>query len=298
MKRLLRLTSFLIISLIIGVFSVFTLLSWQQANKFVFLERRSLALGKNADLYQEVEFSSVDSLTLRGWFLAPTRADGASILFVHGHGGNRNDFDDWAESFTTEGYGLLLFDLRAQGESDGDYITMGVNEAGDVVQAYNFLISQEGVNPERIGIFGHSMGAATAILATAQIPQTRVLVASAPYTSIRNLLNDRIPTTVGIPALFFPDMIVAMSSSLSKTDYNQASPLAVINDIHQPVLFMAGAIDATIPPNHSGILYAAANEPKELYIIEGANHNDMFDTRLADFLALVHPFLERYLINE
>ena len=174
---------------------------------------------------------------------------------------------------------------------------MGVTEADDVKVAFDYLIAQEGVNPERIAIFGHSMGAATTILATAQIPQIRCVVVSAPYSSIRNVLNDRIPTTVGIPALFFPDMIVGMSSYLSGADYTQANPLAVIGEIHQPILFMTGSADDTIPPSHSQILYNAANEPKELHYIEGGNHNDMFDVRFSEYYAIVQPFFERYLTN-
>jgi fermentation-respiration switch protein FrsA (DUF1100 family) len=93
-------------------------------------------------------------------------------------------------------------------------------------------------------------------------------------------------------------MIVGMSSYLSGADYSLANPLAVVGEIYQPILFMAGSSDDTIPPSHSEILYNAANEPKELHYIEGANHNDMFDVRFSDFLAVVQPFLERYLINE
>jgi fermentation-respiration switch protein FrsA (DUF1100 family) len=297
MKRLIRLGIFLVIAVVLGLFGVFTWMSWQQANQFVFVPRRTIQLVQNMPTYQNIEFSS-NNVSLRGWFLAPSRDDGASILFVHGHGGNRNDFDEWAAAFAAEGYGLLLFDLHAQGESDGERITMGVTEAEDVKAAFNYLIAQDGINPERIAIFGHSMGAATSILATAQIPQIRCILVSAPYSSIRNVLNDRIPTTVGFPSLFFPDMIVGMSSYLSGADYSLANPLAVVGEIHQPIIFMAGSSDDTIPPSHSQILYDAANEPKELHYIEGANHNDMFDVRFSDFLAVVRPFLERYLINE
>src|SRR5688572_24427689 len=194
MKKLLRLGLFLLITLMLGLLGAFTWLSWQQANAFVSPDTRPFVLPQTVLNYENIEFLSEDSLTLRGWFLAPTRADGASILFVHGHGGNRLDFNEWATILAPEGYGFLLYDSRARGDSDGDFVTMGVKESGDAVVAFNYLGAQAGVNPERIAIFGHSMGAATAILATAQLPEARLLIASSSYTSVRNVLNDRIPT--------------------------------------------------------------------------------------------------------
>lgn len=298
MKRVLKLATFLVITLLIGLFFAFSWLSWQQANQFVFLSNPPVFNPQHDSDYEEVEFLSADGLRLRGWFKAPSREDGATILYVHGHGGNRRDFSDWAEVLGAEGYGALLFDLRARGQSEGRYTTMGVNEADDVIAAFNFLAQQGRVNPERIAIFGHSMGGATAILAAAQLPQARLVIASASYSSIRNALNDRIPTTVGIPPLFFPDMIVAMSSYLSGADYSLANPLAVVGEIEQPMLFITGDSDMTVPPSHSQILYEAANEPKELHIIAGANHNDMYGSRFAEYFGIIQSFLERHLIND
>lgn len=298
MKRFIRLALFFVVTMTLGLFIAFTILSWQQANAFVYPQDLSIGAPPTPANYTDVEFFSPDGLKLGGWFLAPSREDGASFIFVHGHGGNRNDFMAWATVFTAEGYGVLLFDLRARGGSEGKFVTMGVLEAGDVVAAFNFLKEQQGVNPERIAIFGHSMGGATAILATAQIPEARILIASSSYTSVRNALNDRIPTEVGIPPLFFPDMIVAMSSYLSGTDYSLANPLGVIGEIRQPSLFVTGTVDSTVPPNHSQILHDAANEPKELHYIEGANHGDIFGAGLDEYLAVVRPFIEHYLINE
>jgi uncharacterized protein len=160
MKKLLRLGLFLIITLILGVFGAFTKLSWQQANVFVCPNTYSFVPSQTVLDYENVEFLSVDGLTLHGWYYAPTREDGASILFVHGHGGNRLDFENWANTLAPEGYGFLLFDMRACTEGGSKLVTMGVNEAGDVEAAFNFLAAQTGVNPQRIAIFGHSMGAA------------------------------------------------------------------------------------------------------------------------------------------
>jgi uncharacterized protein len=297
MKRFIRLGLFFVVTMTLGLLLAFTILSWRQATAFVYPQDLSVGAPSTPVNYTDVEFLSPDGLKLSGWFLDPTREDGASFIFVHGHGGNRNDFMAWANIFSAEGYGILLFDLRARGGSDGEFVTMGVMEAGDVVAAFNFLKAQEDINPERIAIFGHSMGGATAILAGAQIPEARLVIASSSYTSIRNSLNDRIPTEVGIPPLFFPDMIIAMSSYLSGADYSLANPLAVVGEIRRPIFFITGTIDRTVPPNHSQILYDAANEPKELHWIAGANHGDIFGAGLDEYLAVIRLFLERYLIN-
>src|SRR5690242_10616809 len=112
MKKFLRLGLFFIVMLLLGLLGAFSWLAWRQANAFVFVDYHHV--DPTPENFQDIEFLSVDGLMLRGWFLAPSREDGATILFVHGHGGNRSDFENWAQIFETEGYGILLFDLRGR----------------------------------------------------------------------------------------------------------------------------------------------------------------------------------------
>lgn len=299
MKRIRNLTLFFILTMSIGLSIAFGRLCWQQAHQFVNIQRPAV-MGAPIDYglsdAQVFEVVTSDNVNIPGWFVPPTREDGATILFLHGHGGSRLELLPEAHLFLSMGYGLALFDMRGGGD-DGLPVTMGVNEVLDVEAVFDYLLTQDTVNPERIAVFGSSMGAATAILSAAQMPEIRVVIADAPYSSIRDTLVDGIPQRIGIPPLFFPDVIIAMSSYLSGADYRLASPIEALAEIDQPLLLIHGTLDGTIPYHHSEELYAAANEPKLLYLVDGGGHANSYTHDAQGFEAIVLPFVAQYLTD-
>ena len=299
MKRIRNLTLFFLLAMSIGLAIAFGRLCWQQANIFVNVQR-PIVTGSPADYglsdAQVFEVVTSDNVSIRGWYIAPTREDGATFIFVHGHGGTILDFLPEANLYISMGYGAVLFDLRGGGD-DGLPVTMGVNEVYDVEAIFNYLLTQNAVNPERIALYGNSMGASTAILSAAQIPEIRIVIADAPYSSVRDTLVDGIPQRIGIPPLFFPDVIIGMSNYLSGANFYDASQINALPEIEQPILFIHGTADTTIPYHHSEELYEAANEPKVLYIVEGAGHTNNYEYDIAGYEAIVFPFLEQYLTN-
>ncbi len=114
--------------------------------------------------YEDVSFTPRGgSLTLRGWLL-PGSPQAPYLIFVHGIGDQRtgNHALDLASRLVKDdGYNVLLFDLRAQGLSDGNRVTAGQEERYDVLGAYDFLLSR-GAQPGRVGLIGRSYGAAIA----------------------------------------------------------------------------------------------------------------------------------------
>lgn len=300
MKRIRNLSLFFIFSMSIGLSFAFGWLCWQQANAFVDVPQyvaNTTPRDFGFDDFENVEFVTDDNVTLHGWYISPTRDDGATLIFVHGHGGNLRDLIPEARLLTDMGYGALLFDLRGHGMSADASVTMGINEVRDVQAAFDFLRAQTDVNPERIGIHGFSMGAATSILAASQIPDIRVVIAEAPYSSIHQSLVDGIPRDTGIPALFFPDIIIAMSSTISGENYYDAAPIDVIEQLSQPVLITHGIGDSRIPYQHSEALFDSANEPKQLHLFDSRGHATAYRTTPNEFVPILLTFLDTHLLN-
>lgn len=301
MKRFTRLGLFLIVTMLLGLLGAFSWLSWMQASNFV-NPAQTVPNVTPTDLgiitYDNIEFVTSDGLTLRGYYFPPEREDGATMIMVHGQASQLFGIFAEIRFFVEEGYGVLAFDLRGHGRSDDAPNTMGITEVYDVQSAYEYLLTRDETNPERIGIFGESMGAATTILAAEQLPELRIVIVDSAYTSIRETLVTGIPLVVGIPPLFFPDLIVAMSSFQSGVDYYDANPLEAIPNVTQPIFFMHGTADSQVPYQHSEILYEATNSPKELYILEGVGHVSGFDVDPEAFEAQITPFLEQYFVNE
>jgi hypothetical protein len=107
--------------------------------------------------YRDVRFRASDGLELAGWY-RPSR-NGAAVLLVHGGGGDRTGAVAHAEMLARHGYGVLVYDARGRGDSDGSPNGYGWDWGKDVDGALAFLESRRDVRPDRIGALGLSTGA-------------------------------------------------------------------------------------------------------------------------------------------
>lgn len=120
--------------------------------------------------YEAVQFDASDGLRLSGWY-APSR-NGAAVLLVHGGGGDRTGPLDHAQLLRRHGYGVLLYDSRGRGESEGTPNAWGWSWEKDVEGALAFLGARDDVEGGRIGGLGLSTGADVLIHAA---PEQRAL---------------------------------------------------------------------------------------------------------------------------
>ncbi|MEN8173498.1 MAG: alpha/beta fold hydrolase [Chloroflexota bacterium] len=127
---------------------------------------------------QEVIFMGGDDLQMAGWYV-PSQ-NGAVMVLLHGFGGNRLAMRWHAEQFTAAGYGVLMYDERASGESEGEYRSFGWEDSADVGGALSYLNTKKDVNLEQIGILGCSMGGQIALQGAAYYPQIGAVWADGP----------------------------------------------------------------------------------------------------------------------
>ncbi|HEY7294371.1 MAG TPA: alpha/beta fold hydrolase, partial [Dehalococcoidia bacterium] len=124
---------------------------------------------------EAVYFQNRAGDVLHGWLLPPA-ARGAIVIVCHGFGTNRREGQDLLPWLHAAGYGALLFDFQAHGQSTGRYTTVGVREVDDLLSAVRFLQERFGPDVPLVGI-GFSMGASVLILAAAQCKAIRAIVA-------------------------------------------------------------------------------------------------------------------------
>jgi dipeptidyl aminopeptidase/acylaminoacyl peptidase len=225
--------------------------------------------------YEEATFATEDGVILKGWLLKPvsSRSPSPAILICHGVGANKSDFTELAASLVQRGYYVLLFDFRAHGESKGSRTSLGYHEQKDVVSALAFLKGRSEVDPKRIGIYGFSMGGATAILAAAKTGAFSAVVADSAFTSLRDQARDAITGFYHLPAFPFLQLTVLGYELYFQTRVDAVSPVLAIEKLAPvPILIIAGEGDTLIPADNGRKLYAAAHEPKELWIIPHADH--------------------------
>ncbi len=152
----------------------------------LFLKGKPERVQPPADLsqlgFRPVAFTTSDGLKLQGWYLPSQR--GSAVLLVHGWGQTRAALWPQAQLLAARGHGVLLFDLRAHGESEGPVSTLGDKERADVRAALAFLASQPDVRAGRIGALGFSIGASALAVVAAEDPRLKALVLESPYSTL------------------------------------------------------------------------------------------------------------------
>jgi hypothetical protein len=131
--------------------------------------------------YLDVRFEAADDVKLSGWY-RPTR-NGATILLVHGGGGDRTGAIAHAKLLVRHGYGVLLHDARGRGESEGTQNAWGWGWENDVAGALAFLKSRDEVDPARIGALGLSTGADVLVQHAGQHDDLKAVVADGTVAS-------------------------------------------------------------------------------------------------------------------
>lgn len=141
--------------------------------------------------YRDVTFAGGDGITLAGWY-TPS-ANGAAAILLHGHSGNRLAVAFHAEALARAGYGVLMYDLRAHGDSEGRLFSRGREAIDDVLGAVAFVSRQPDVDG-RIGLLGVSVGGMLAIQAAGLTQAIRAVAADGP---IMGTIDD-LPPPAGV----------------------------------------------------------------------------------------------------
>ncbi|MCX5795593.1 MAG: alpha/beta hydrolase [Elusimicrobia bacterium] len=245
--------------------------------------------------YEKVSFSTSDGLTLKGWFLPSPTGDERTVLMCHGWGDNKGELLAGTRFLNSVGgFNLLYFDNRSHGESGGDITTIGCLEVLDFQAAMAYLRRQRPQCLKRLGVFGLSMGAAVAAMAAHEQPEVKAVVLESPFTDYRQVVRRWAWNNLRIP--YFPLMMIVLwflRLRVGREDVDSYSPIRFISRVApRPVLFISGAEDRLMPPDDVGALYAAAREPKELWMIPGASHGKCrelagpeYDRRLTEFFS-------------
>lgn len=219
--------------------------------------------------YEDVTIRTDDGEQLHAWWIPANDARG-SLIFSHGNAGNLSGRVDVARLFHDLGLDVLLYDYRGYGQSTGQASEDGLYR--DIEAVWRYATETRGLAPERIVLFGRSLGGAPATyLATRESPG--VLVLDSAFTSVPD-----------VAAHHYPFLPVRLLATLSFD--NEAR----LPDVTAPVLVLHSPDDEVIPFRHGERLYEVANEPKAFVQLEGG-HNEAFfrsehlyRTDLMDFL--------------
>ncbi|MBI2440380.1 MAG: alpha/beta hydrolase [Lentisphaerae bacterium] len=201
--------------------------------------------------FEPVTLTTSDGLRLAGWYVPCQRARG-TLLICHGNGGNIGDRLHVIGLFHELGLNVLIFDYRGYGESAGKPSEEGTYR--DAQAAWQYLTEKRGIPPDKIVVFGRSLGGAIAAELAARIAPAALII-EASFTSVPDL-----------GARLYPYLPIRL---LCRFRYNTRESLKAV---HCPVLIAHSREDEMIPFAHGQKLYAVAVEPKTFVELTG-DHN-------------------------
>ena len=238
----------------LAVFAVLALL-WGFQRRLIYLPFPA-AVSAPAEVLscaREVTLRTSDGLTLGGWFVPAGQPDRATaVLVANGNAGDRAGRLPFAQALAARGFTVLLFDYRGYGGNPGSPSEAGLYR--DVRAAYAHLVTL--FPPERIVLFGESLGAAVVTDLAAESPVASLVLRSPftdlpsvgarhyPFLPVRLLLRDRFP------------LIQTMSR------------------VPIPVTVIYGSVDSVVPPSQSREVAASAPHLAAVVEVRGADHND------------------------
>jgi fermentation-respiration switch protein FrsA (DUF1100 family) len=228
-----------------------------------------------------------------GWLSRGQPGLGA-ILLLHGIRSDRRQMIARSKFLHAAGYSVLLIDLPAHGESSGDRITFGFLEAKAVRAALHFL--RETLPGERIAVIGVSLGAAAFVLADAT-PTPSAVILESMYPTIDEAVADRLNLRLGpLGASLAPVLLWQLPVRLG-ISAEQLRPIDHLSSLHAPVLIASGTADRHTTAAETKRLFDAAAAPKELWLVEGAAHVDLYAFNPKAYEARISAFLHRHLRN-
>jgi pimeloyl-ACP methyl ester carboxylesterase len=263
----------------------FATIAWQYAYQFTHTGCRGTRDSLNAQGYpsEPIVFATARGYQLRGWFTRGARFPGVAIVVLPGLSGNTQLALPDASLLAKAGYSTLIYEHRSCANPallhSGGYL-----EADDLVSAVQYLRSRSDVH--HVGVLGFSSGGTAALLATAKDPDIEAVVALGGFSSLEDDALAARPGSSRADWIIRRLFLVSLGLQLGVLP-GAVSPVAQIEHISpRPVFLIYGEYEA----QHGKALFAAARDPKQLWIVPGVGHGGYRQAQPDEYERLIVGF--------
>lgn len=266
-----------------------------------------------------VRFRSFDGTSLRGMRLNTLNRSAykGTIVFCHEFGSDMQSCARYARPLVDAGFDVFTFDFRGHGESSIEPTYRPLQwpsdkELEDVLGACAYVesISEADGLPAKIGVFGISRGAGAALLAASSDPNIQAIVCDGAFSTATTSISfmkrwAHIFARVKLvyenqPETFWKILMwVMLRFAQPKVGCRFPSVRRALQNMQpRPILFIHGKRDSYIRVDQTNILYDEAPDPKYLWIVEGAKHNQSVIVEPKQYAARTIAFFRKYLAGE
>lgn len=251
--------------------------------------------------YEEVSFPARDGATLlHGWWLRRPESDRV-IIGCHGYRGGKFELVGIGTALWRAGFNVLLFDFHGHRPGHSGPVTLGYATTADFLAAVDY--AERRVPHAVLGVIGFSMGASAALIGTARCPEIRAVVADTPFSTHAAVLAHGVQRVLRLPGqragwlahllAGIADLFLPRAGGYSGRDVEPVREVAAIAP--RPVLIIHGSADSISPVEQGYAVYAAARQPKELWIAQGVEHCGAYFLDRPAYCARVTAFFTRHL---
>lgn len=207
---------------------------------------------------------------VHGWFM-PYPGATSTIIVCPGYRSSKSETLGICGFLWKAGHNILTFEYHGHGAAVGTKITLGYREQEDFLGALSY--AKQRAPGTRLGVLGYSMGAAVAIMCSAQTSDVEAVVADSSFATHTRVIDYHVRRRLHMPAapfVWLADHLLAWKAGYR---FRQIEPLRDIAFLaSRPLLIIHGEADTTIDPRDALLLYNAAQGPKDLWIVPGADH--------------------------
>lgn len=239
---------------------------------------------------EDVEFSSDSGSKIKGWF-SRGRAGRGAVVLMHGLRSNRLALVERMRFLSRSGFSVLAFDFQGSGESPGEQLTFGYLESRDAAASIKFI--RQKLPNEKVGVVGISMGGAAFLLQTTE--RADALILEMVYPTLQKAIENRLNLWLFDGAEILSPMLTLQLPLRLGVSVNELRPVDHLKQINCPTFFIVGENDRHTTLEESKQFYEDADQPKEIWIVPGAEHGDLHRNSPQQYEERVIGFFERSL---
>ena len=242
--------------------------------------------------HESLETRTRDGLRLLAWYLPGLRD--AAVVVSGGHRGRPGDVLGVSAALQRAGFHVVVYGWRGTPGSDPAAHTLGVFERRDLQAAVDAVEARLGDVP--VGLLGYSLGGAVSLVEAADDPRVKAVCADSAFSDPAAVLADGVERVLRIPGAVLTAPVAAVVAWRTGARLADFSPLNAVGRIApRPLLIIHGEADQAVPLRHARSLYAAAGEPRELWVVPHAGHVGAYFVDRDAYLQRVLSFFDHAL---
>lgn len=242
---------------------------------------------------QEISVKTKEGLTLKGWFFTTNQDTAkATVIILHGISTCKETQFGRAKILTDNGFNAMPLDLRAHGESGGDYCTFGFYEKYDIQTAVDSALHMAG---KPVGVWGASLGGAIALQAMGLDERISFGIVESTFDEFEKVaLEYGADLMFGIRSEALTGRVLRKSGDIAHFDPKDVKPVAAAAKIDRPMLFLHGDQDDKIPIGFNRRNFEAVQSPEKQWItVPGGGHSNLWRVAGKDLERQVLAFLKQ-----